>query len=133
MDQIEQLGRTLGIILSGILGLKTEGKSAEVFEYSVKSLKEKVDLDILAIVTFTDEKFRKKIIQKGVLNEQGMENLADILFEMGQEIESIQQRNLYFDKAIMLYQYLVDHGETYSIEWNTKLGKIKNERKIHAK
>lgn len=127
MDQIEQMGKVLGMVLSRILGLKTEGNSEEVIEYAVKSLREKVDMNIKAIALCPNDQFKEKYLTKKLLNNEGMENLANILFELGKEINNIAERKKFLTKSLYIYQHLVDHSQTFSLIWYDQINSIKNE------
>ena len=127
MDQIEQMGKVLGMILSRIMGLKAKSNSEEIINYAVKSLHEKVDMDIKTIALCPDDLFKEKYLTKKFLNNEGMENLANILFELGKEMNTIAERNKFLTKSLYFYQHLIDHSQTFSLIWYDKISSIKKE------
>ncbi len=125
MDQIKQLGRVLGMILSSILKLKNAGKSDEIIKYVENTFRDELKLDLQNMADLSEEQFISRIIQEKKLSDEGLETMADIFYELGEIQESVEFQEKYLIRSLFIFEYLSNNSQTYSLSWIYKIKKIK--------
>jgi hypothetical protein len=128
MDQIEQLGRALAMILSKLMGFRNEGKVPESIELTSLSLKTELDLDLDELSAIPTEDFVSRMKGDKKFNYANLEILADILLHIADDINesntgSRQGLNFY-NKALKVYTYLNERDLTYSFDRQAKIERI---------
>jgi len=125
MDQIEQLGRALGIILAGIFKLKRAGNPGEVFNYTEEAFRNDLKLDIKNIIEMSDDDFIERFIIEKKLADEGLESLAEIFYELGELQDPDDPDQTYLTRSLFIYEYLSDNSSTYSLAWQNRIKNIK--------
>ncbi len=127
--QISQLGRVLGKILTGLLGIKTSGQSNSGIEAANHELKNELGLtfDELAFMPFAS--FIQKFPLAGKLTCDNFEMLADIFFLLAEELTEseldIKKRKKLLERSLAILEYIENTSLVYSVERNLKMDRIK--------
>ena len=126
-DQIEQLGKVLGKILSDFLGLKAQGKVAQGIEISNENLKSELDLDIEIILSLNGQELSEYLKDKKLTSEH-IEKLIDFIAEIGEHtmLTDKNQAIRIFKKILEMYKIVNAISNAYSFERIHKEEKIKN-------
>lgn len=116
-DQIEQLGKVLGRILSDFLGLKSAGKADLGIEITNQRLQSELDIDIEKLTALSKSAL-KEYLANHKLTAEHLEILADYLKEIG--IEKLKENPLtarvWLEKAIELIDIADELSETKSYD-----------------
>ncbi len=124
-DQIEQLGRALGKILSDFLGFKSKGNVEQGLEISNERLQSELDIDIEKLISLDESDLIEYIFTRD-LTETHLEILSEYLFEIGKTQASKSDFELYLMKAIKLLDIADKTSRTLSFERINKKSKINN-------
>ena len=81
-DQIEQLGKMIGMLIAKFLDLKTLGDIEEAIQITNKELLAKVNLDLDQLVNLTPQEVEASINSTN-LTDKYLDQLANYLFEVG--------------------------------------------------
>jgi len=130
MDQIEQLGQALAMILSKLMDFRKHGKVPEAIEMTSLSLKAELNLDLDELLAIPADEFVIRLKEDKKFNYANLELLADILLHIADETngsnpDSTQHLNLY-TKALKVYKYLNERDLTYSFERQSKIVRIES-------
>lgn len=127
--QISQLGRVLGKILTGLLGLKASGQVNSGIEAANRELKNESGFNFDELASIPFESFVGKFPSIGKLNCDNFEMMADILFLLAEEnTESdleIEKRKLLAKRSLESYEYINATSLVYSFDRNLKIEKLK--------
>jgi hypothetical protein len=127
--QISQLGRVLGKILAGLLGLKANGQINSGIEAANQDLRNELGFDADALASMPFDSFIKKFPSAGKLNCDNFEILADILFIMPEELTEsnldIEKRKRLLERSLAILEYIENTSLVYSMERNVKIEKLK--------
>lgn len=124
-DQIEQLGRVLGQILSDFLKIKSKGDVEQGMEISNQRLQSELDIDIEKLISLSNDGL-KEYLNTRKLNESHLEILSEYLIEHGKAKTSKIEQELYFTKAIKLLDIADEVSKTVSFERMNKKDEIEN-------
>ncbi len=122
--QIDQLGQVLAKILSDLIGLKNRGELNTGIEMTNQTLKNELDFDLQDIVDIPTDKFIDTIKGQKDLTNENIEKLAEILFVIADN-QVDGNKNLY-QKCLAIYAYLENVENSYSLDRNWKIKRIKN-------
>ncbi|ANH81625.1 hypothetical protein A8C56_12120 [Niabella ginsenosidivorans] len=122
--QIDQLGRVLGKILSGLIGLKGKGQVANGIELTNQTLKGELDLDIQKLLDIPLDDFINTLKTKKEFSNENLEKLADILLLIADDSQDKDRKKLY-EKCLTIYEYLERGEDIYSLERQWKIKRIK--------
>lgn len=114
-DQIEQMAKVLGMILSDFLGLKATGDVEEAIQTTNERFQGELDLDIEKIVALDDDEIGAYLTSKA-LHEPHLEILAAYLNEIGTGMSSEAEKANYLNKAITLLDLADAFSKTFSFE-----------------
>ena len=125
MRQLKELVRVLTIIL----GLRKKGKFEEVEEVIELSLKNMIDVELSELDQIPSDKLVDYLVHQKLLPNEALKIIAELLFERGDmyydnEDKDKMQEN--FEKSLKIYEYILKHGRTYSLDWNSKISHIKS-------
>lgn len=126
--QVDQLGRVLGQMLTGLLGLKSEGKFSEGEELVRQTVTVKTGIDFNELISFTSESLPSVLKDRFNWTNANIGTLADIFYELadGMEENNKEASRSYFKKALVIYEHLHRIDTTYSIERKIKIDEIKS-------
>lgn len=126
-DQIEQLGRVLGKILSDFLGLKSKGRVSQAIELSNEQLKTQLDIDLDEVISLESEQLEEYLVSKK-LTAENIEILSDYLSEMGRSQMEMNQQNAkrVLTKAIELLNIADKTSKTICFNRINKRNNIEN-------
>lgn len=127
--QIDQLGRVLGKILADLTGLKSQGKTSVGIEAVDQVVKNELDFTIDEMTSIPTEKFIN-ILQGGrKLSNDTINNLADILFIIAEELvpsdTDHEKKKKMYERALTIYEHLEKTSSTYSFDRRYKIAQIK--------
>jgi hypothetical protein len=128
--QIDQLGRVLGKLLADILGFRSKGQVNAGIETTNQVLKNELGLNIDDLISISDGDFIKILQDEKKLNNENLDNLAEILFLFAEEPDSPDadnsKVNMLYEKALILYEHINETSSVYSFDRHLKIEKIKN-------
>ena len=126
-DQIEQLGRVLGKIVSDFLGLKSSGETTAGIEISNEQLKNELDMD-LSILLELDKYDLKKYLTSRKLNTEHIEILSKYLEEIGlsKVAENKTEADKYLYKSLTLIELVEEISKEMSFERINRKYRIEN-------
>ena len=127
--QIDQLGRVLGKILAGLIGLKAHGQVSEGIEAADQALKTELGLNIDDLTLIPTESFLKTLLGTKKFSDNNFEQLAETMFLIAEElniknIEVGKMKKLY-ERSLIIYEILDRTSSTYSFDRHSKIEKIK--------
>lgn len=114
-DQIEQLGKVLGKILSDFLGMKSNNNAALGIEVSNERLHSQLDINIEELITLNKKELAELVKNKSLMWNH-LETLSEYLKEVGiakTENNKIEAQ-LYLEKAIELLDIADEASKTTS-------------------
>lgn len=116
-DQIEQVGKVLGQLLSKFLKLKTIGEERHAIEITNRELKDELDIDVEALLDF-DKETVKDFLGNKKLAEKSLEILSDYLRKIGaSKATSFPKEAIrYYQKAIQLLELADEASEALSLD-----------------
>jgi hypothetical protein len=124
LKQIDIFGRILGKILADLLNLKSQGEVIEIMEITSQSLKSELDLDLNELLNISNIDLIKFLQEDKKFNNDHLEKIAEILFELGSVINNNIKINV-LEKCLTLFDYLNHTSLTYSLDRITKIKKIR--------
>lgn len=122
-DQIEQLAKVLGLILSDFLGLKSKGDVEQAIETSNERFQKEAELDIEKILSFNHDELLTYTKAKE-LDSSHLEILARYLTQIGSAQTIALEKQRYLQKAINLLQIADELSKTFSFERASQLERI---------
>ena len=128
--QIDQLGRVLGKILAGLLGLKSQGSAGDVAAELTLELEDVLPLNGGDQASMPDDLFLEMIKDERKFGEENLGKLAEILHLLGEEysrpgLAGKKGKNFY-EKALRVYEYIDKTGKTYSFDRHLKIEAVKH-------
>ena len=127
-DQIEQLGKVLGKLITLMLGIKGNGNIIGNIEQIAEEFDTELNIDLNKLIALEQDEFQKALAEKFQNFEAPLEQLGDLLFEIGQQCgPEGELRQQYLNKALWTYEYLNTVSSTFSIERMGKMSRVKNE------
>jgi len=130
MRQIQQLTQVLNSILAQVLSLKKLEEQTDTVNYLDQELIRELGFDLDEVLSIQDEDQLLSFIKKSGFNSEHLNILADTLFEIAdQNCENLHQHssslNL-FSKSLLMYEFIEETENVYSIDQNLKISKIKD-------
>jgi hypothetical protein len=127
--QIDQLGKALGILLADLLRLKTQGQVSEGIQLAGQTLKVELGLDPDDLVSLPAEQFISKLKEEKKLSNENFDTLADLLVlfaeDPGLRDTDPEKREKFYDRALLIYEYLDKTDSAYSYYRKLKIDNIK--------
>ncbi len=123
--QIEEMGLFLAILLRRILKMKEEKQQEQVGAVIREALISELKLDIDQVVVLENEDFLA-VIKEHLTSENQMDQLADILKELGQDINQSfsPTKEAYLRKSLLLFTWLQESTTNFSYERKIKIQEI---------
>ena len=125
-DQIEQLGKVLGKLITLMLGLKGNGDILDNIQQVAEEFDTELHIDLNKLIALEQEEFQKALAEKFQNFEAPLEQLGDLLSEIGQRCgPEGALRQQYLQKALWTYEYINTISATFSMERMGKMSHIK--------
>ena len=128
--QIDQLGRVLGKILSGLMGLKARGQASQGIESASQALRTELGLNLEDLTLIPTDSFLTTMLDTRKFSDNNFEQLAEIMFLIAEELNSMDTdvsiMKLLYERALVIFEILDKTSSTYSFDRHSKIEKIKN-------
>lgn len=117
MDQIEQMGKAISALLSGFLGMKSEGKAAIGLGITNRQFKEDLDIDVNLILKLPENDLRNYFEERKLV-QYHLDKIAFYFLEIGESmlVGNNADAKDYLTKAKQLLDLAADFTKTASIE-----------------
>jgi hypothetical protein len=124
-DQIEQLGKVISGILADFIGMKTRGETAQGILNLSQQFKEKLDLELDNLVSFSQIELIDYVESRQLFPNQ-LEIIADCLKEMGSANLDVKETlaRTQLERALVLLDYVDEKTKTLSLDRNDKKKEI---------
>ncbi|HEY1039753.1 MAG TPA: hypothetical protein VGF30_10130 [Bacteroidia bacterium] len=126
-DQMDQMGRLLGMLLADILGLKRDGNISEMNSLVQKTFTKDIGFDFEEVKNTSPGQLVYFLTEEKQFSDVHIQHVANILFELGMEAETKSEREILYSRANVLYEYLNTVGTTFSFDFLLKMNRIKEE------
>ena len=129
--QIEEMGLFLAILLRRLLKMKEEKQQDQMEAVVREVLISEMKLDIEQVVVLEDKDFLS-VVREHFTSENQLEKLADILKELGQDInQSFSPTKVaYLRKSLLLFTWLQESTTNFSYERKIKIEEILDKLRI---
>lgn len=123
LDQIEQMGKVIATLLTGFLGLKSQGKVSLAIEVTTQQMKEELDVDTELIMSLSEKDLKSYFEERKVMQHH-LDKLAIYFLEVGEALygdDRPTEARDYLLKANQLLGLSADFTKMLSLEqMNTK-------------
>jgi hypothetical protein len=121
VDEAEQIGKAFGAFLAKMIDAES---SLPINQDVISHLEKSLGINILDFIKLDQELLFEKL-KSTLLNDDAVETLSDIFFEVVKKSYSSKQidENIprFMKKAILILEYLQKHSKNYSLNWDAKL------------
>jgi hypothetical protein len=121
--EIDKLGKILAKALSGLNGLKLEGRLPEGIEEINSVFQTELGIDLLALISLPEKEFLSFLLIEKKLNNLQLELIADLLFESVSDQDPDTASKC--SKALVLYKAVTENESDYSINRRFKIEAIR--------
>jgi hypothetical protein len=121
--QIDQIGQIMGKLLSQLLELKTKGTVNQGIEIVNQTLKSELNFDVDELIAMNTNDLLNFLVKEKKLNNGNIEQLADILLLIAEDASKDKKRDLY-ERCLIMYQYLDQNDNTFSLDRNQKIEQL---------
>jgi len=122
-QQIEQLGRALGKIITGFLGLKSQGKVALGFEIANEQFNQELDLDIDKLLGM-DKGLLADYLKDKHFTSSHLEEIAEYVEVLGEHQSDNAVKANAFGTALNLMELANEQSEVFDMNRQFKLKAI---------
>jgi hypothetical protein len=122
--EIDLIGKLLAKLLSDLTDLKSSSGTDETIQSIQQSFKDHLSLDLNVLLKASPEGFRKLLNEKN-LNDQHLQQIADILYQLAERNGSAAGNHNLYEKALLLYEELSSRDTSYSLDRHFKIEKIR--------
>lgn len=127
--QIDQLGRALEKILSGLMRLKVRGQTSQGIESVSQDLKTELGLNLEDLTLIPTESFLTTLLDTRKFSDNNFEQLAEIMFLIAEELNTrnidVSKMKQLYERALVIFEILDQTSTTYSYDRHSKIEKIK--------
>ena len=124
-QQIEQLGRALGKIITAFLDLKSQGKVAEGFQIANQQFNSELDIDIDKLLGFDKAALADYFVEQPITSGH-LEQIADYVLELGEHQSDTAAKTNAFSCAYNLVELANAKSDTFDMNRQFKLKDIAN-------
>lgn len=124
-EQIEQLGRVLGKIISKFLDLKAQGNVVQNIQETNQQFKSELDLDIDKLLTLPKVDLADYVAKKK-LNSDHLVQLVDYVEIIGEHQSDTAEKANAFNRALDLLEIANAQSDTYDMSRQFKAKEISN-------
>jgi len=123
--QIEEMGLFLSILFRRLLKMKEEKQQDQMGAVVREALMQEMKLDIDQVVVLENEDFLS-VVREHFTSENQLDQLADILKELGQDINQTfsPTKEAYLRKSLLLFSWLQESTTNFSYERKVKIEQI---------
>ena len=126
LRQIEQMGKVLGKILARLFKFKS-GNSAELTIESIEeTFQNELELNFHSLISLPNDDFIEILTVEKQFDNDSIEKLADIFYEMIPFYTSKAKQKSLSEKALILHTYLEEKNNTFSFERKLKIDELRN-------
>lgn len=122
--QIDDLAEVLAKLLTGLLQLKTEGKTQESLDLTNQTLKTALNQDLDELLTIPDGTFISDLKARKIKNE-AFDKLAEVLLVLADNEGTTEKGKKIYKKAFLLFEKLESVEPIYSMDRHRKLERLK--------
>ena len=123
--QIDQLGKVVAKLMADLMGLKSDFRITEAEELVNTVFEKKLGFNFDEIVEQKNENLISFLNTDKKFTQETMEDIANIVFELGMVIEDKNKQANYFQKAILLFEHLNNERKIFSFDFMVKINKMK--------
>lgn len=123
--QIDQLGKVVAKLVADLMGLKSDFRITEAEELVNNVFEKELGFNFDEIVEQKNENLISFLNTNKKFSQETMEDIANIIFELGMVIEDKNKQANYFQKAILLFEHLNTERKTFSFDFMVKINKMK--------
>ncbi len=127
-QQIEQLGRAIGKIITGFLGLKSQGKVALGFEIANEQFNKELDLDIDKLLGM-DKVVLSDYLKERQFTDVHLVQIADYVEVLGEHQSDNAGKTNAFNTSLNLLAIANDKSEVYDMNRQLKIKEIEEKIK----
>lgn len=133
IQQIEEMGIFLALLLRRILKMKEEKQAGEIESVVKEALIQELKLDIDQVIVLENQDFIQ-VAREYFTSDDQLEKLADILKVLGQDIENsfTLTRVNYLRKSLFIYNYLQESSTNFSFERKIKMEELQEILRING-
>ena len=129
MRQFNQLGKVLGKLLANLFEPDNNATAHQTLEIINQELVSALDIDIEAIINIPSDELILKFKEEYSASFENFEDFAEFLYQVAhlyQAQDEPDKSEAIFKKAAIVYQYLLDNGNTFSLEIHQRISEIKD-------
>jgi len=123
--QIDQLGKVVAKVLRDLMGLKSDFRITEAEEMVNTVFEKELGFNFDEMLERKNDDFILFLIKDKKFSQETLEDIANILFEIGITLEDKNKQANYFQKAILLFEHLNTERKTFSFDFMVKINKMK--------
>ena len=123
--QIDQLGKVVAKLMADLMGLKSDFRITEAEELVNTVFEKELGFNFDEIVEQKNENLISFLNTDKNFTQETMEDIANIVFELGMVIEDKNKQANYFQKAILLFEHLNNERKIFSFDFMVKINKMK--------
>jgi hypothetical protein len=123
--QIDQLGKVVAKLVADLMGLKSDFRITEAEELVNTVFEKELGFNFDEIVEQKNENLISFLNTDKKFSQETMEDIANIIFELGMVIAEKNKQANYFQKAILLFEHLNTERKTFSFDFMVKINKMK--------
>ena len=127
-QQIEQLGRAIGKIITGFLGLKSQGKVALGFEIANEQFNKELDLDIDKLLGM-DKVVLSDYLKERQFTDVHLVQIVDYVEVLGEHQSDNAGKTNAFNTSLNLLAIANDKSEVYDMNRQLKIKEIEEKIK----
>jgi len=127
MRQFNQLGKVLGKLLADLFEPDNKVSAHQSIENINQELITNLDIDIEEIIKIPSNELILRFKEEYDASLTNFEDLAELLYQVGylfQNQDDIEKSKTIFSQALTIYQYLLDNGNTFSLEIHQRIGEL---------
>jgi len=116
--QIDQLGRVLGKILAGLMGLNARGQASQGIESVSQDLKTELGLNLEDLILIPTDLFLTTLLDTKKFSDNNFEQLAEIMYFIAEELnikkKDVSKMKLLYERALIIFEILDWGSESLS-------------------
>jgi len=123
-EQIEQLGRAIGKVITGFLGLKADGNVQKGIDITNQQFKSELDIDIERLLSLNKPELTDYLLTKNI-GETSIVQLAEYVEMIGESQTDNAAKAGAFNSAVNLYEIANAQSATFDMNRQFKINELK--------